>query len=142
LNKSKTTQELLDILKQSHSIETFLEAQREDFVEIPLPDFLEMLLEKHGLKKSQCIEDANLQRNYGYQIFSGERTPSRDKVIALALAMHLTLEETHALLCSSGYADLYAKNKRDSVLIFGITKGLSFQETNELLFELGEDVIN
>ena len=123
MNKSKTTQELLDILKNTNNIKTFLDTQEKNFSQIPLPDFLEMLLEKHRLKKSQCIEDANLQRNYGYQIFSGERTPSRDKVIALALAMHLTLEETHALLCSSGYADLYAKNKRDSVLIFGITKG-------------------
>ena len=55
--------------------------------------------------------------------------------------MHLTLDEIHALLCSTGYADLYAKNKRDSILIFGITKELSLIEINELLYELGEDVI-
>lgn len=138
---SKNTQELLEILKNTNSIETYFEQESEHFSAIPLPEYLEQLLEKHGLKKSQCIENANLQRNYGYQIFSGERTPSRDKVIALCLAMHLNLEEVHALLCSTGYADLYAKNKRDSVLIFGITKGLSLLDTNELLYELGEDVI-
>lgn len=138
---SKNTQELLEILKNTNSIETYFKQESEHFSVIPLPEYLEQLLEKHGLKKSQCIEDANLQRNYGYQIFSGERTPSRDKVIALCLAMHLSLEEVHALLCSTGYADLYAKNKRDSVLIFGITKGLSLLDTNELLYELGEDVI-
>ena len=138
---SKNTQELLKILKNSASIETYLEHEAKHFSSMPLPEYLEMLLEKHGIKKSQCIEDANLQRNYGYQIFSGERTPSRDKVIALCFAMHLTLEEVHALLCSTGYPDLYPKNRRDSVLIFGITKGLSLLETNELLYETGENIL-
>lgn len=138
---SKNTQELLKILKNSTNIETYLEHEAEHFSSMPLPEYLEMLLEKHGIKKSQCIEAANLQRNYGYQIFSGERTPSRDKVIALCFAMHLTLEEVHALLCSTGYPDLYPKNRRDSVLIFGITKGLSLLETNELLYETGENIL-
>jgi hypothetical protein len=138
---SKNTQELLKILKNTNSIETYLEKESAHIASEPLPKQLEKLLEKHDLKKSQCIEVANLQRNYGYQIFSGERTPSRDKLLALCFAMHLTLDEIHALLCSTGYADLYAKNKRDSILIFGITKELSLIEINELLYELGEDVI-
>ncbi len=138
---SKNTQELLEILKNTNSVVSYIENEAQHFSSMPLPEYLEKLLQKHGLKKSQCIKDANLQRNYAYQIFSGERTPSRDKVIALCLAMHLTIEETHSLLCSTGYADLYAKNKRDSVLIFGIARGLSLLETNELLYELGEEVI-
>lgn len=138
---SKNTQELLKILKNTNRIETYLEKASAHIASEPLPKQLEKLLEKHDLKKGQCIEGANLQRNYGYQIFSGERTPSRDKLLALCFAMHLTLDEIHALLCSTGYADLYAKNKRDSILIFGITKELSLIEINELLYELGEDVI-
>lgn len=138
---NKNTQELLEILKNTNSIEAFIDSESKNFSSVPLSEYLEMLLEKHDLKKSQCIADANLQRNYGYQIFSGERTPSRDKVIALSLSMHLTLDETHALLCSTGYADLYAKNKRDSILIFAISKKLSFLETNELLYELGEEIL-
>lgn len=138
---SQNTQELLKILKNSPSIESYMEKESKHFSSIPLPEHLELLLTKHGLKKSQCIEAANLQRTYGYQIFSGQRTPSRDKLIALCLAMHLTIEETHSLLCSCGYADLYAKNKRDSVLIFGLTKNLSVLETNNLLYELGEPIL-
>ena len=75
---SKNTQELLKILKNTNSIETYLEKESAHIASEPLPKQLEKLLEKHDLKKSQCIEVANLQRNYGYQIFSGERTPSRD----------------------------------------------------------------
>lgn len=138
---SKNTQELLEILKNTHNLKTYIENEAKHFSSIPLSEHLEMLLQKHGLNKSQCIKDANLQRNYGYQIFSGERTPSRDKVIALCLAMHLSIEESHFLLCSNGYPDLYAKNKRDSILIFGITKGLSLMETNELLYEFEESIL-
>lgn len=139
---SKNTQELLNILKNTNSIASYIQNESTHFSTIPLSEYLEKLLVQKNLKKSQCIEAANLQRNYGYQIFSGERIPSRDKVIALCFAMQLTPEESHSLLCSAGYPDLYPKNKRDSILIFGLTKKLSLLETNELLFEFNENILD
>ena len=57
---------------------------------------------------------------YGYQIFDGSKTPSRDKVIAIALAMQLTLDEANRLLHLSNNGILYPKIKRDSIIIFGL----------------------
>lgn len=137
----KNTQELMELLKDARDIESYLKDHSEQFTSVPLSGYLENLLAEKGLKKSQCIQDANLQRNYGYQIFSGERIPSRDKVLALCIAMGLDAGEAHALLCSTGYADLYPRNKRDSILIFALMRGLSVMETNEMLFELGEQIL-
>lgn len=137
----KNTQELLEILNSTDKIETYLSGYPEVIPQEPLSEALEKLLTEKGLKKSRCISASGLDRNYGYQIFSGERTPSRDKILALCLAMHLTLGEVHTLLCSTGYPDLYAKNQRDSVLIFAFNKQFSLIETNELLLELKMDLI-
>lgn len=138
---SKNTQELLKLLKNTKNIQTYLSDCSKDFTAIPLSEYLENLIRKKELKKSQCILEANLQRNYGYQIFSGERIPTRDKVLALCIAMHLSPEETHALLCSTGYADLYPKNKRDSILIFALEKNLTVLETNDLLYDFNEPLL-
>lgn len=139
---NKNTQELLKLLKNSRKIESYLSSQSKELQEFSLPEYLDKLLKEKNLKKSQCILEANLQRNYGYQIFSGERTPSRDKLLSLCIAMSLTPEETHSLLCATGYADLYPKNKRDSILIFSLEKHLNLLDTNELLYDLGEKTLD
>lgn len=84
------------------------------------------------------IQNAQIQRNYGYQILNGSKNPGRNKVIALSLALHFSLDETQRALTLSGENILYSKNKRDSILIFSIQKRLSVQQTNELLFEMNE----
>lgn len=139
---NKNTQELLKLLKNSRKIESYLSSQSKELQDFSLPEYLDKLLKEKNFKKSQCILEANLQRNYGYQIFSGERTPSRDKLLSLCIAMRLTPEETHSLLCSTGFADLYPKNKRDSILIFSLEKHFNVLETNELLYDLGEKTLD
>lgn len=137
----KNTQELLEILNSTDKIQTYLSDFPEVIPQEPLSPALEKLLSEKGLKKSRCIKDSGLPRTYAYQIFSGERTPSRDKLLALCLAMHLTPKEVHTLFSATGYPDLYAKNQRDSVFIFAFNKHLSPIETNELLMELKMDLM-
>ena len=75
-----------------------------------LASCLDALLSRHGLKKGAVIEAAQIERSYGYQLFSGRRgTPSRDVLLSLALAMHLSVEETQTLLRTAGLAMLYPR---------------------------------
>jgi len=138
----RNTQELLEILKSTPKIENYLSNFPEVKEKEPLPSSLKALLMKKNVKKSQCIQDSGLDRNYAYQIFSGGRTPSRDKLLALCLAMHLTIEEVHTLFCSTEYPDLYPKNQRDSVIIFALQKQLSVSDTNNLLYELNMELLD
>ena len=91
-----------------------------------------------GLTKAQVITDSNIQKNYGYQIFDGSKTPSRNKVIALALAMQLTLDEANRLLHLSNNGILYPKIKRDSIIIFGLENNQKIIDLNITLDDLGE----
>lgn len=133
----RTTEELLTILKKSSDISTFMENNSEDLMEnIPLCQYLEQILIRKNLKKSDVIRLSGLDRKYCYEIFAGTKSPSRDKVLALCFAVQLSDSETMQLLKSTGYPQLYARIERDSVILFALQHNLSLTDANELLFEL------
>ena len=127
------TDDLLNSLKESPNLENFFAEHREHFAEQPLPEYLSALLKEKALKKSAVIRDSMLNEVYAYQIFSGQKTPKRDKLLCLTIAMGLTLEETQSLLKKCGYPTLYAKHQRDCVIIRGILEKKSVMELNSIL---------
>ena len=48
------------------------------------------------------VRMADLNETFGYQIFTGARHPSRNKVLQIAFAMALTLKETDRVLTAAG----------------------------------------
>ena len=137
----KSTGELLDILKSEDCYEEVYK-KTTDFFELTLSEYLMQLVEEKQLKRAAIIAKSGIERTYAYQIFSGKKFPSRDKILALAFGMELTFEEAQKLLKINGYAQLYPKNKRDSMIIFALEKGRSIVKLNEVLFSMGEDVVS
>ena len=131
----KSTGELLDILRNTQNIDTYIETEKENFVAEDLTTCLEKLLTEKSLSKSDCIKASGLDRTYAYQIFSGVKKPSRDKLLALCFAMKLTEEEVQTLLKHSGYTPLYPRIPRDGVLLFALHHQYSVDDVNGLLFE-------
>lgn len=105
-------------------------------------DALCELVDKKGLSKSAVLKKAEINDIYGYQIFSGKRRPSRDKLIELCIGMELSLDEVQSLLKGSGFPALYPKFKRDSIIINCICEKKSVVETNDLLFDYGENLLS
>lgn len=137
----KDTSQLLDELLQCDSFTRFY---RENVAYIPdknLSTYLQALITSKNLKKSDVIRKSELSETYAYQIFSGIRVPERKKLLCLAFGMELDLEETQNLLKCSGYAQLYAKNPWDCIVIFGICKKYNVVQVNELLFDYGMETI-
>lgn len=138
----KSTNELLEILKSKKTYEEFFEQEIGELCFSSIAEYLDVLVKEKGVSKSEVIKRANLDKNYAYQIFNGNKTnPSRDKVLMLAVGMCLTLNETRKLLKIAGLSDLYARSPRDSVIIFCINKGMSLIETNEQLNDFGLDIL-
>lgn len=138
----KTTDQLMNEIQNSHEIEKFFENNNGEFTEKPLCDHLEHLLKEKKLQKSKVVARSGLNRIYGYQILSGKRVPSRDKLIALCFGMQLDIDETDDLLKYAGYNPLYARNKRDSIIIFAISNKKSIFTTNEMLFDNDFEILN
>ena len=129
----KPTDELMDALNQSSSIEEYINKQQDYMIDSTISDYLNQLLNEKSLKKSAVIKNSELNEIYGYQIFSGKRIPSRDRLISIAFGMGLSLDEAQALLKYAGFAPLYPKQKRDSLLIWGISHQFSIYQINDLL---------
>lgn len=55
--------------------------------------------------------------------------------------MGLNLEETQRALSIAKEGKLYSKDKRDSILIYSINKKQTVLDTNNLLFEMGEELL-
>ena len=132
----KTTEELLEILKSS-SLEAYLKNNDDELIKNPLSNYLNALLDEKNLKKAAVIEKSGIFNIYAYQIFSGVKIPSRDKLICLCMGMDLTIDETQTLLKYSGYALLYPRNMRDSVIISALKSHDSVIRCNIMLDELG-----
>lgn len=130
----KTTEELLKTLKSS-SLTAYLHDNKEELSDNPIAEYLRLTIEEKGLKKADVIKNSGIQTNYAYQIFSGLKLPSRDKLICLCFGMALSFNEAQALLKYSGFAPLYPRNKRDSVIIYALQNKQSVIDCNLLLDE-------
>lgn len=138
---NKSTDELLKILKHTPDLNTYLKEEEGSITSCPLQDYLNLLCAEKNISPAQCIKSSGLDRTYAYQIFSGRKSPSRDKVLALCFGFELSLEEVQALLKSTGYPILYPKNERDCVIIFALQRDCSLTDLNELLSDMGYELI-
>lgn len=136
----KKTSELLNILNSINNeskLTNYISETIGDFEGIGLSNYFEEICEKQGLKKSTLINNSGISRTYGYQILNGTKRPSRDKIIQLCIGAKLDLESTQKALTLGGVSNLYAKNARDSIVIFSINKNVGVMEINDLLYEFG-----
>lgn len=135
----KLTEELLSELLDAPTIDGFV--AKNALGHRKLGEYLEELLEQKGLKRSQVVHMANLNETFGYQIFTGQRNPSRNKVLQIAFAMALGLRETNRALEAAGVSSLYSKDRRDAIIIFCLDRGCSLQKVNEELYRFDEETL-
>ena len=137
----KPTNDLMNELGNSKNINSYLNENKDYLIDKNIAQILTDVLNQKNLKKSDVIQKAEISEVYGYQLFSGVKTnPSRDKILCICIAMQLTLEEIQNLLKLSGFAPLYPKSKRDSIIIFGINSSMSVFEINNSLYDQNEKV--
>ncbi len=131
----KNTDELAHEIQESNDIISYFERNREEMQTDSFSEYLEQWLRKKQLTRAEVVRASNLNKAYVYQIFSGKKYPSRDKVIALTFGLHLTIEETQTLLKQAGYRELYPRDPRDALLLFALGRGMDIISANELLFD-------
>ena len=133
------TEELLSELLEAPDSVAFVDFHR--ITRRSLSEYLNELLDDKGLFRADVIHAANLNETYGYQIFMGQRKPSRDKVLQIVFAMGLDLREANRALKAAGANELYCKDRRDAIIIFCLSRGCSLQQVNEDLYRFGEKTI-
>jgi len=137
----KSTEELLNELKDTKLISDFTSENEGEFEVLSLTNLLAQLLEKHGKTRIDVIKAARLDFTYGYQIFDGKKRPRREKLLQLAFGFPLSVEDTNRLLRAGGVNGLYIRNKRDVVCMYCLHKQMTLEECNMYLYQMGEETL-
>ena len=99
------------------------------------------MLSRKKISKAALARAAGMSEIYLHQIIGGKRNPSRNRVICICLGLEASLEETQDFLKKGGYALLYARNRRDSILMYALMHHQIAEYVNDLLFSMGEEVL-
>lgn len=136
-----STDELTNGIIRTRDFKRYISNHANSMEEITLTDYLAQLLEAKGMKRADVILKGNLDRTFGYQIFDGKKSPSRDKVLQLAIGFGLDYQETCELLRVARKTSLYARLKREAVIIYCLSHRLSIMETQYMLTEAGLTIL-
>lgn len=144
MNKNKkTTEELMaTILQSKKDLKQLIEELKDEQLPVNLQEYLAQLLQEKNLTPAQAIKQSGLSANYAHQIFNGRKTNvSRNKLLALAFGMQMSLEETQKMLKIAKQPVLYPRIRFDLIVIFALKEHWALIDTNELLEDLQEPLL-
>ena len=105
-------------------------------------EYLHSLIMRTGKRNAEICKGANLDRRIISKIRnSPDAIPSKRTVLALAISMQLSLEETKAFLEQAGFA-LSSFERADALVAFFIKNQMyDIQRINEVLYSFGENLL-
>lgn len=111
-------------------------------LEDPFSVKLFKLIDSRGKSDAEVYKKANLDRRHFSKIRTGKGyTPGKPTIIALSIALELSLEETADLLRRAGYA-LSRSSKFDVIAEYFIVNGrYDIFDINEVLFKFGQQLL-
>ena len=137
----KSTDDLYQELMSTSKLDAYIKNNQEQFSNQNVAELLTKLYENYPLTKAELARQSEMSEVYLHQVFSGRRKPSRDRLLCLCIGMKLSLEDSQHLLKCAGYAQLYPKSRRDTIIILGLLHGFSLYEVNDKLFAENEKTL-
>ena len=129
----KSTANLMEELLQTRRVEDYLQQNEVQLLDVTLSQELEKLLQNTQLSKSEIAIHSGLSRVYVYQVFAGQKVPSRDSLLRICFALSLDIGQITELLKHTGYPVLYPRDRRDSVILFAASRHKTLLELEEML---------
>lgn len=139
--EEKNTDQLQQELMTAGDLDEFLRQNVEDLDEGGLSEEIRRLLADRGLSKSALAKRSCTSEVYLHQILSGRRLPSRSKLLCLCFGLHTTVEEAQVLLRQARLAPLYPRDRRDAVVLYGLSHDMALETVNDKLFAENLDTL-
>ena len=128
---------MLDQLSGTKSITEIMEENMEVFDLLCIGEYIALELKARQLSKATIIRKSGINKRFFYDIIACRKTPHRRYIIRIFLALGLSFKDAQWYLKAGDYPQLYAKNKRDSIIIYCLNKNLSVAECNTMLNRVG-----
>lgn len=104
-------------------------------------EWADQLMGRKHIAKSDVVKNSGLNPTFAYQILSEQRRAKRDKLLQLAFAMELDIETSSELLERGGVNALSPRTKRDVVIAYCLSHGISLNDCDEILYRAGQPTI-
>ena len=140
-NPLKNTNEMEQEIKDKIDLENFLIKNQDSFAAQNMADLFAEMIRTKKMSKAELARRARTSEMYLYQVLSGKRIPTRDRFLCFCISLGYDAEETRSLLKRGRYADLYARDRRDAIILFGLDKHWDLAKINDTLFEKGEKLL-
>lgn len=95
---------------------------------------LNRFIDDRKMKKSDVIRMINVDRNYGYQVLNGKRTPTRNFIIQTSLILKLSIDEMNYLLQLAGKSPLYVRNLVDARVFYAINHHMDYYDAVDFIW--------
>ena len=102
-----------------------------------LADVLSKYIDEKKISTSDVIRMLNVDRNYGYQMLNGTRTPTRNCLIQIALILKLDADRINYLLRLAGKSPLYVRNIVDARVFYAVKHNMEYYEAVDFIWGTG-----
>ena len=99
-----------------------------------LAAYLQELLEEKSVRKTNLIKAMNVDRNYGYQMLNGTRTPTRSQILHIAIYCHLDTKQTQRLLNLAGREALYVRRPEDAKTMHCLEHPMEYKQACQFIW--------
>ena len=137
----KDTNNLRQELMETATLDQFLSENQNNFNRDSICELLNRVFQKRRISKATLAKQSGMSEVYLHQVFSGRRNPSRNRLLCLCFGLNASLEETQELLKRCGFAQLYPKDRRDAIILYGILNGMDLFAVNDKLFAENEETL-
>ena len=132
-----TTNKILNELNSDKPLSKIFEENKSAYSDMSIGDYIDVEIKKRRMTKAKVIKDSGINKRFFYDIIKNKKTPSRRYIIRIFLALKIELKDVQWYLKAANYPQLYARDKRDCVIIYCINNKLSVPECNEMLNKIG-----
>lgn len=111
----------------------------EEIIRNNAPLELHVLINKYisdkKMTKANVIRKLNIDRNYGYLILNGTRTPTRNCLIQISIILGLDVEQIDYLLRLAGKAPLYVRNVVDARVFYAVNHHMEYFDAIDFIWD-------
>ena len=137
----KNTDQLQQELMTGNDLDRVLADNDSSFQGYALQERLQALFQRREISKTGLARQSGISEGYLHQGFSGRRTPSRNRLLCLCFGLGASVDEAQDLLRHARLAPLYSRDRRDAIVIFGLSHNMTLGEINDKLYAEDADTL-